>query len=178
MIEVTLRNNINNALTAHFGDADWIINQKAGFMSSPTLRRTNFFLKNQAQKAERKLINRGLTITSGRIIAEQTFGFWTDLFEPHHFRLISASPINAFNNLPRGYARRDAARELTKIRKFRNRINHNEPIILYQNTTDFTLVTDIHQSILDVLNWMNPKLVRWIAELDKVSKTILKCQRI
>lgn len=36
-LEVALRNQINTVLTAHFGDADWIINQKKGFMVDPSL---------------------------------------------------------------------------------------------------------------------------------------------
>lgn len=177
-IEVVLRNNVNNAVASHFGDADWIINQKTGFMLSPSLRGTRFFLKSEVEKAERKLANRGLSVMSGRIIAEQTFGFWTDLFEPHHFRLIAASSMRAFKNLPPGYGRKEVSEELTKIRKFRNRINHNEPIILYRNHIDFIFSEGIHESITNVLSWLDPHLVGWIKELDKVKKIILQSQKI
>ena len=123
VIEVALRNNINEALTAYFGDSDWIINQKTGFMASPTLRGTKFYLKTEVERTERKLRQRGLAVSSGKIIAEQTFGFWTDLFEPHHFRLIGASSMNAFSNLPTASNRIAVSVKLRKIRKFRNRIN-------------------------------------------------------
>jgi len=177
-IEVALRNNVNDAVAAHFGDADWIINQKTGFMLSPSLRGTRFFLKSEVEKAERKLANRGLSVTSGRIVAEQTFGFWTDLFEPHHFRLIAAAPIMAFRNLPSGFGRKEVSQELTKIRKFRNRINHNEPIILHRHNIDFLFSQGIHQSITDVLSWLDPQLIGWIKPLDHVQKIILHCQKI
>lgn len=178
VIEVALRNNINEALTAYFGDSDWIINQKTGFMASPTLRGTKFYLKTEVEKTERKLRQRGLAVSSGKIIAEQTFGFWTDLFEPHHFRLIGASPMNAFSNLPTASNRIAVSVKLRKIRKFRNRINHNEPIILYRHTIDFTVATEIHQSIKEVLNWLDPKLIGWVAELDKVPQTLAHCRKI
>lgn len=177
-IEVVLRNRVNEAVAAHFGDADWVINQKTRFMLSPSLRGTRFFLKSEVEKAERKLANRSLSVTSGRIIAEQTFGFWTDLFEPHHFRLIAASPMRAFKNLPSGYGRKEVVEELTKIRKFRNRINHNEPIVLYRNRIDFVFAEGIHESIKNVLNWLDPQLVGWIKDLDKVNKIILQSRKI
>jgi Abi-like protein len=178
LIEVVLRNNINDALSAHFSDSDWVINQKNGFMDSPTLRGTRFYLKTEIERTERKLRQRQIVVTSGRIIAEQTFGFWTDLFEPHHFRLIGASPMNAFGNLPTSTNRSVVVAKLKAIRKFRNRINHNEPIILYRNSIDFTLSTEIHNSILEVLSWIDPKLVQWVSELDKVPKTLAQCQKI
>jgi Abi-like protein len=178
IIEVALRNNINHALSTYFGDSDWITNQKTGFMNSPTLRGTRFYLKTEVERTERKLRQRGVAVTSGRIIAEQTFGFWTDLFEPHHFRLIGASPMNSFMNLPAPNNRSTVAAKLKTIRKFRNRINHNEPIILYRNTMDLMLATEIHQSIIDVLNWLDPNLIRWIGELDKVSQVLAQCRKI
>lgn len=83
-LEVIIRNGINDQLTSYFADPDWIINQKAGFMVDPILTYTNkktgkvetnkFFL-NAVKGAERKLIKKGIGITSGRIISEQTFGF-------------------------------------------------------------------------------------------------------
>ena len=45
VLEVFLRNHINYELSAYFHDDDWIIKQKLGFMSDPSLNGTNFFLK-------------------------------------------------------------------------------------------------------------------------------------
>jgi hypothetical protein len=178
IIEVVLRNSINEAIGAHFADADWIINQTTGFMASPSLRGSRFYLKNQVEKTIRKLNQNGLAVTSGKIISEQTFGFWTDLFEPHHYGLVGRSPINAFNHLPTTENRTTIAAKLTEIRKFRNRINHNESIILHRNRTDFMTPANVHASIIEVFNWIDPELVRWIDELDKVSQTLARCGRI
>lgn len=38
VFEVVFRNRLNDILTSHFTDADWIINQKTGFMSDHSLR--------------------------------------------------------------------------------------------------------------------------------------------
>lgn len=178
IIEVVLRNSINEAIAAHFGDADWIINQTTGFMASRSLRKGNYFLKNQVEKTIKKLRKNHLAITSGKIISEQIFGFWTDLFEPHHYGLVGRSPINAFGNIPATETRDTIAPKLTEIRKFRNRINHNEPIVLHRNTIDFTTATNVHASIIEVFGWIDPKLLSWIHELDKVSQTLARCRRI
>ena len=37
ILEVVVRNRINDILTAYFTDPDWIINQKTGFMIDPSL---------------------------------------------------------------------------------------------------------------------------------------------
>ena len=38
--EVILRNQLHYALAAHFNDVQWLINQKTGFMSDPSLTHT------------------------------------------------------------------------------------------------------------------------------------------
>ena len=39
--EVILRNHLHYALASHFGDVQWLINQKTGFMSAPSLTHAN-----------------------------------------------------------------------------------------------------------------------------------------
>ncbi|MBQ9641646.1 MAG: hypothetical protein IJV06_08805 [Bacteroidaceae bacterium] len=36
-LEVVLRNQLHYALAKHFGDVQWLVNQKSGFMSHPSL---------------------------------------------------------------------------------------------------------------------------------------------
>jgi hypothetical protein len=84
ILEVVLRNRLNDVLALYFTDPDWIINQKSGFMSDSSLRytykrtgvvKTNDFLKREILKAEKRLNKTQTPITSGKIIAEQTLGF-------------------------------------------------------------------------------------------------------
>jgi hypothetical protein len=187
VLEVVFRNRLNDVLTAHFADPDWIINQKPGFMSDPSLtynhkktgqRRTNDFLKREIIKAEKRLRKTGTQITSGKIIAEQTLGFWTDLLEVHNYKLLRGKPIQIFNSLPSGHGRKEVNDELDKIRRFRNRINHNEPVCFSGNNIDFTVTVDVHQSILKILNWIDPELLHFIADIDKVQKTIGMARKI
>jgi hypothetical protein len=181
VFEVVFRNRMNDILSAHFTDPDWIINQKTGFMSDPSLtfiykrtgqRKTNDFLKREINKAEKRLRMSGTPITSGKIIAEQTLGFWTDLLEVHNYRLLRGKPIQIFKTLPPGHGRKEVNDELDKIRRFRNRINHNEPVCFSGNSVDFTETLAVYQSILKVLTWIDPELLKFISDLDKVQKTI------
>jgi len=182
VLEVVLRNRINDVLAAYFTDPDWIINQKAGFMTDPSLRyrnkktqriTVNHFLLTEVEKAERRLRKNNAVITSGKIIAEQTLGFWTDLFEVHHYKLLRGKPIQIFRSLPSGYGRKEVSDELAIIRKFRNRINHNEPVCFdNQNNINFSKPLDVHQSMMHILSWIDPELVNFLGDMDRVSRVI------
>ncbi len=185
--EVVVRNRINDVLSAHFTDPDWIINQKGGFMSDASLRfthkrtgaiRVNTYLKTEVEKAERRLRKGGIITTSGKIISEQTLGFWSDLFEVHHYRLLLGKPIQIFTSLPPGYGRKEICDELNKIRVFRNRVNHNEPICFNGNSIDLTKAKEVHRSIRNILQWIDHDLLNYIKDIDKVQKNILAAELI
>ncbi len=187
IVEVAIRNRINTLLSAHFSDPDWIINQKSGFMSDASLRytykktgqtKTNNYLKKEIEKAQRRLTKSGATITSGKIIAEQTLGFWTNLFEVHHYKLLSGQPIKIFKGLPTGYGRKEVLGDLNKIRRFRNRINHNEPIVFNGTITDLSETENVYKSLIELISWIDPKLINWINDLDSVTNKINSAKNI
>jgi hypothetical protein len=187
ILEVTLRNCINTKLTQYFNDSNWIINQKRGFMSDSSLtyidrrtgqRVTNSFLKSSVEKTENNLRRSKIPITSGKIIADQTFGFWTDLFEIYHYRLLLGRPIQIFNYLPARHGRSEVFDRLNKIRKFRNRINHNEPICFRGNSIDFSYVEDVYEAIIDIFKWIDPELVLWVKNIDSVKVKISNAKTI
>ena len=175
ILEVTLRNRINTILSGYFVDPDWIINQKTGFMIDPSLTYrdyrtgrmvTNDYLKSSVEKSERRFRRLRIPITSGKIIADQTLGFWTDLFELSHYRILRGRPIQVFNHLPAGVGRTDVCDRLNKVRKFRNRINHNEPICFNGNNIDFTYAEDVYNSTIELISWIDPELIDWIKNMD------------
>lgn len=187
ILEVTLRNRINTILTAHFSDSDWILNQKNGFMIDPSLAHidkrtgkniTNRYLKSEVEKAEKRILRSGAVVTSGKIISEQTFGFWTDLYEVHHYKILFGRPIQIFSNLPSGYGRKEVNDGLNKIRIFRNRLYHNEPICFKGTTKDFQHAEEIHTIITNTLTWIDFELVNWIKNIDGVKKQIDSAKRI
>jgi hypothetical protein len=178
VIEVVLRNRLNEILIAHFSDSNWIINQKKGFMSNSVLSGNNYYLKNQILNAENKLNKYFIPITPGKIIGELTFSFWTELFEIYHYRLLSGKPIQIFSSLPTNIKRKQISMELKTIRKFRNRINHNEPVCFNGSSIDFTSANEVYTSIINILNWMEPKLIPFTNPIDFVNLAISDAQLI
>ena len=165
LFETFLRNKINENLTNYFADAAWIINQKAGFMSDPSLG-NKYRLRKCVEDAEFNI--RG-TITPGKIVSEQSLGFWTSLFEPRHYSLIYGSVIHCFSNKPASVKRNDIANYLKRIREFRNRIYHNEAICFNNITIDFTHVSAIRSDIYTLLDWMDADLRLYVNQFDNIN---------
>ena len=187
ILEVVLRNRLNTILAAHFSDLDWITNQKSGFMIDSTIMRfdkrsrkmvPNHFLREQVEKAEKKLRNARVSITSGKVISEQTLGFWTEFFELAHYRVLLGRPIQIFNHLPAGHGRQKVYDALSNIRLFRNRLYHNEPICFNGNTIDFQKAENIYQSIRDIFSWCDPELLLWIRDVDSINNRISSARKI
>jgi hypothetical protein len=91
---------LNTVLATHFADPDWIINQKTGFMRHPSLASSHYFLKTSIQKSENSLIRKGIPIKAGKIISDQTFGFWLAFFVPYNYALVAGQPIYVFPHKP------------------------------------------------------------------------------
>lgn len=168
LIETFLRNNINNQLSQHFANSDWIIHQKNGFMNDPSLG-PKYWLKNQIEKAEKNTKGR---ITAARIISEQTFGFWTCLFEPSHYKLISGYVIHCFPNKPRQINRNNILKNLNEIREFRNRIYHNEAICFNKMNIDFAQAIKTKKLIYEILEWMDADLKNYVSQFDRIDNEI------
>lgn len=179
-IEIVIRNQINNVLTSHFSDSNWILNQRYGFMFDLTLKTGNFFMKTQIDRAEIELRKRNVQITSGRIIAELNFYFWTMFFDNQHYKLLKGKPIKVFSNLPPKHGKTEVWTILTNIRKLRNRISHQEPILFNNRThqVDFSPVISVYKSIRKLLRWIDANLVFWIKETDLVLSEIKKAKAI
>lgn len=172
LLEIFLRNSCNHQVSSHFANPDWIITEKNGFMNSPSLNASRFFLKNCIIKAERKIRMRGGTITAGKIIAEQSFGFWTSLFEVHHYRLIGGIVIHSFLNKPTNVNRNIISQKLNRIREFRNRIYHNEPICFNGSNVDFTYAQSIKLEIYELLEWIDSDLTEYVQYFDNIDAKI------
>lgn len=178
LFEIILRNKIHNRLSAFFTNPDWIITEKTGFMQDITLQRSRYYMKNQVLKAERKMRRRGSTITTGKVIAEQTLGFWTILFEPNHYRLVGGSIINCFPNKPAAINRSSINVKLENIRDFRNRIYHNEPICFNGNNIDFNKAENIKNNISNLASWISNDAKKYIDRFDNIDNKIAIARRI
>lgn len=170
--EVVLRNSLNNVLSAHFADTDWVINQKTGFMRDISLRSSHYFLKTCVQKTENKLARRSIPITSGKIISDQTFGFWLAFFLSHHYSLVRGQPIHIFPNKPASENRASIYDKLDLIKDFRNRVNHCEPICFFGHSIDCAYALQVRTTIYNLIEWIDPKLIPFFEDIDNIrSKT-------
>jgi len=176
--EVILRNSLNEQLSNYFGDNDWIINQKLGFMNNRSLRQSNYFLKRSVQKSENKLINRGIPVTSGKIISDQTFGFWVALYLSHHYMLIRGEPIQIFLNKPASEDRARIYDKLNDIRGFRNRTNHCEPICFVGRNIDCSKAIEIRTKLYKLIRWIEPELISFFEDIDNIENKANALMRI
>ena len=174
LTETFLRNSIYNSIQHYFSDPDWIIIEKTGFMSDDSLGRSRFYLRENVIKAEIKISNKRSPVTSGRIIAEQSFGFWVSLLEPQHYRLTGGSAIQSFPNKPTTAGRVNIYNKLCSIRDFRNRIYHNEPICFQGNEINFTHTQDIKKQIFELLLWMDIDACKFVQEFDNIDNEIYR----
>lgn len=172
LFEIFFRNIANYQVSSHFANPNWIIAEKNGFMSNPSLSASRFFLKNSVSKAEKAIRRKGGIITSGKIVAEQSFGFWTSLFDTHHYRLIGGVVIHCFPNKPPHVNRNILNQKLNKIREFRNRVYHNEPICFNGNTIDFTEAITIRNEIYELLEWIDSDLTNYVDYFDGINTKI------
>lgn len=178
LFEIFLRNTINRILISHFRDTDWIRNQKLIFMNDSTLASSNYFLRESVSKAETNLARKRIQITSGRILAEQSLGFWTSLFERHHYRLLQGSIISCFPLKPAQINRSNLAITLQEIKDFRNRVYHNEPICFNHSNINFGYAEKINSDIYNILDWIDIELSNHVKFFDKINKRISAARRI
>lgn len=187
--EVILRNQLHYALAAHFNDVQWLINQKTGFMSDPSLTHTvkktgkvmvNDFLKKEVERSERTLIGKKRNVTAGRVIAELNLGFWNSLYETHHYALLKGVPCKIFKSLLTGYGRKEVNNAIQEIRTLRNRVSHNEPLCFSNKAYDMTYAKEMYGKINDFLSWINPDIMVSLKSesLDNVCREIGRAEQI
>ena len=178
IFEVFFRNVCNYQISAQFTNPNWIIAEKNGFMSDHSLSRSKFYLKKSVSNAEQSIIRKGGIVTAGKILAEQSFGFWTSFFEPHHYRLVGGVVIHCFPNKPANINRSILSQKLDRIREFRNRIYHNEPICFNNNSIDFAYASAIKNELYQLLYWIDNDLPTYVKTFDSIDSRINSANNI
>ena len=111
-------------------------------------------------------------------MAEQSFGFWTSLFDTHHYRLIGGVVIHCFPNKPTHANRSTISQKLNRIREFRNRVYHNEPICFNGNVIDFRSAENIRDEIFEMLNWIDADLTTYTEYFDGIASKISQADNL
>jgi Abi-like protein len=167
LVEVTYRNNFEQYLKTVYG-ATWFDNATfQGRLKTHDLASIRK-AKNKLNDANLALRRKNPTaaikpITSGAMVAELHFGFWTSLVSNAYSGLFfgPASKTLFPNELltPSGKTQTDLSKAvnsmLRNVRHLRNRIFHHEPIL-----HDGTL-WDAYNAAIHLLEWMNPSVLEW-----------------
>ena len=129
-------------------------------------------MQKRVKGAERKLNQRGGTVTAGKVIAEQSFGFWTSFFDPHHYKLIRGVVIQSFQHKPSTVNRSVISKKLNHVRRFRNRVYHSEPICFENQHIDFSKARVVRRDIYELLSWIDDDLSDYVSYFDSINSKI------
>lgn len=149
ILEIVLRNAINEHYKAHLNDPNWIMThtQQGGIVElSPH--------QYNVIKTAQKLTAAG-KYTHDRLVAGVSFGFWTYLFNKIPFRRGGQNLHLIFPNRPIGTGQKQIFRELSEIKEFRNKIAHHDPICFdTAGNIDLTFARSNRDRILTYLHYL------------------------
>lgn len=158
MFEVALRNAIHVAMTT--------LCEKDTWYDTASLTPWGY---QQVGVAKQKIAKSGKPVTSGRVVAELHFGFWTSMFEDHYERSSPFLPGGIKKVFPRLvkslHNRKDIKARLESIRQLRNRVFHHERIIHWKD------LPEQHGHIIETLGWISPELSEMALKLDRFLQT-------
>jgi hypothetical protein len=162
VLEVSLRNSIDETLKLHFKDPYWFQNSlPIDFLPFVT-------------EAIQKLTKQHKVITADRIIAELNFGFWNRIFNRHYASLLWKPLRLMFQNTPKHLRKRDTISEaLYRIRKLRNRIYHYEPI--FANLEE---IENHYKEMITFLSWLDKNLPKLLSDIDRFNDVLKKAKEI
>ena len=150
ILEVSLRNTINKSCIIHFGSDNWLKEELPKE------------LKRQIIEIETKLKRSGKEPTNDRIIAELNFGFWTTLFNRSNAKVFWKPLMKSFSDLPNDKRKRTViSAKLNRLRTFRNRIYHYDPIVW-----DIRELVSRRAEIDKILTWIEPEIAKWAKKID------------
>ena len=151
-LEIALRNSIQNAANRHFHNSMW-------FDDSSILRLNE---RKHVESAKVNLRRQQKHVDPGRIVAELNLGFWTSLFYAYYENILWRPLIkNTFPSMhPSVRKRKTLSKRLNKIRKFRNRAFHYEPIWYFNLAVR-------HAEILEVIDWIEPAIGELLKPVDR-----------
>lgn len=168
IFEIVLRNKIDDCLRQEFQDNNWLHNSIQPH-TDPTLNYQGCFLKYATKESARLIWDELFTMQNGgmvdhnQLVARLGFGFWRYLFaggKDAQFDATGKVLMKIFPKKPNStqsvqYNQKWIFQELSKINKFRNRLAHHEPICFKGAVKNTSYARDIHQSVLNLLDYMD-----------------------
>jgi len=151
LIEISLRNAINERMKFYFNDPFWFKN------CLPIDFQTYVATATSTVKSKNK------NITADNIIAELNFGFWSRLFNRYHAKLLWKPLRLIFSNIPKHLRQRDKIdTALYRIRTLRNKVYH------YANISDnFHEAELLYNEMFAFLIWLDQDLPDVLGKIDR-----------
>ena len=163
VLEIGLRNNIDNQLKRRFGEVNW-------FDNSEFIKIISRFQIDKISEARSTILREKKTITSGRIISELSFGFWTSLLDSKFERTLWKNLRHAFPNCPKQLRQRKTmSSKFNGIRKLRNRIFHHESI-----TWSIKALISYKNDMIEGIDWLDKGLLDWSKDLNRFDEIMEK----
>jgi hypothetical protein len=173
IFEIALRNKIDAHYKAHFQQNDWLLQQSRQGGAFHGLRSASII-----ESHYQKLLARN-QYTHDRLISELSFGFWTTLFDRPQFRAGGQKIHTIFINRPNGTKQKIINQELDKIRQFRNRIAHHQPLCFNGNDElDLSYSAERHQLILKFTDWLGYEKSNIYQGLDHMHAIFTKMNKL
>ena len=166
ILEVGLRNNIDLQLKRKYGTDNW-------FDDAIFIRDVSSFQIDKISDARRTIHREKKTVTSGKMVAELTFGFWTSLFDAKFERVLWKDLRLAFPKCPKKVRqRKNVSSKLNSIRKFRHRVFHHEPI-----SWSITALDNYKKEIIEGIHWLNGNLTTFFKDTIRIEEVLRKQEK-
>lgn len=145
VVEITLRNAIDALFVARFGPT-WHLDANL---------RDHTLTPEGLSTLDKAIARAGLGAARGRIIAELTFDFWSNLFRPDYGPLWRTSLNVVFPNIQASVTRHDVQTMVKAINRFRNRVAHHEPVL------DLN-ITDVYAKLVELVGLRCSETAAWL----------------
>jgi len=168
ILEIGLRNSFDYQLKRRFNDENW-------FENSEFIKISTRFQIDRVSEARNNILREKKVITTGKVISELSFGFWTSLLYSKFERTLWKNLRLAFPNCPKRIRQRKTmSSKFNGIRKLRNRIFHHEPV-----SWNITALNNYKKEIIiEGIDWLDKELLDWSQDLFRFDDVIKKRKTI
>ena len=177
-LEITLRNQIHEHLTEKYG-VQWY--------DHPTMKFDEKKFE-QLEIVKSRLRDRSVPISPSNVVADFTLGFWVDLFRSgYEQNLWHPALCKAFPYYDGPIERKEVLKRLTKLKRFRNRIAHHEPVFqigikkmsvkgMNAREEGIKNLENYYKEILETIGWMSPSKKAWVEAHSRVEEILARPQ--
>ncbi|MGI4735875.1 MAG: Abi family protein [Janthinobacterium lividum] len=154
--EVALRNALHRQLSYLCRSPDW-------YRLLPAYDRVLADLQPELDKAQKYIRARRETLSTDKIVAELTFGFWSSLFNRAYELVLWKQLRLAFPHLPKPDRQRaTVSATINAVRQLRNRVYHHEPV-----AWRLPQLRQQYEQVCTLLGWLDPQLLTWLQPIDR-----------